>query len=254
MLRSRTGAILSLVCTLLLAACGTQRPEDRPFQTLILTATPPQGAQGYPAPGAPAPSAPAPSAPVPSGGAAYPAPVVTAGPTATPGPFNPTEEGRTQSALASYKVALEAVQSKFESVQFYALIPSQVMLQNLGNPPVKLGWFFKFRAANDPSDHFVQIVDGQSNGIRSLIPLGQDEPQQPIDVASLKIDSDAVLAKFRERAPTLGITVSNLIAYDLELIYLQGNPAPVWSVLTPDGTWLYALNALTGEEVKNPRG
>ncbi len=255
MIRSRIGATLGLACTLMLTACGGQRPQDRLFQTTPIIATSPaqvsQPSGAYPAPEGTTTTITSTNQPV----NAYPAPGATVGPTITPGPSNPADQGRNQSALESYKVALATAKQEFGDVQLYAILPSHIMLRNFGNPPVDLGWFFKFRVANDPNDHFVQVANGRVNGSRSLIPLGDPEIQQPIDLASVKLDSDAVFAKFRERAPALGISVSDRIDYDLELVYLAGSPAPIWSVVTPEGDkWLYSLNATTGEETKNPRG
>lgn len=241
MARLHISGALALAGALLLAACGGQQPQERPFQTTPIPAT------AYPAPASPAAdsSYPAPAASADSG---YPAPAATAD------PADPSYQGRDLSALASYTVALEYAQGEFGDVKLYTIIPSHIMLQNLGNPPVEPGWFYKFKAENDSTYHFVQVVDGNVTGARSLSPLGEDEVQLPIDIASVKLDSDAVFEQFRQRAPELGISVSDSTVYDLELVYLQSNPAPIWSVVTPDGSqWLYSLNAVTGEETKDPR-
>ncbi len=240
MLRSRLVAVTGLACALALTACGPQ-PQDRPFQTTIVPATaepaaPP--AEAYPIPVDPA-----------TGG--YPSPDATV---AAGAPLDDSYEGRDQTALASYQIALEYAQQEFGPVQLYAIIPSHIMLANLGNPPVEPGWFYKFQGESDPAFHFVQVVDGIVIGARSLTPLGEDEPQEPIDMAAVTVDSDAVFEKFRQRAPELGITVDETLVYDLELVQLQGSPAPIWSVVTPDGSqWLFSVNAVTGEETEDPR-
>lgn len=251
MLRSRTLAGVGLACALLLAGCGPN-PQDRPFQATLAPATAapietPEGA--YPAPQ----TLPTPDGvyPAPADVSAYPDPNAQA-PTA--GPADPAFEGRDQTALESYKAALEYAEQEFGPVRFYAILPSHIMLQNFGNPPVEPGWFYKFQSEGDPAFHFVQVVDGLVLGARSLTPLGEEEVQEPIDMDRVTIDSPEVFERFRQRAPELGITIDERLTYDLELVQLPGSPAPVWSVVTPDTRqWLYSLNAVTGEEVPNPR-
>ncbi|HMQ35219.1 MAG TPA: hypothetical protein PKD53_31160, partial [Chloroflexaceae bacterium] len=169
-------------------------------------------------------------------------------------PADPAFEGRDQSALESYRAAREYAEQEFGPVQLYAILPSQIMIQNFGNPPVEPGWFYKFQGEGDPAFHFVQVVDGRVLGARSLTPLGEDEPQEPIDIGGVTIDSPEVFERFRQRAPELGITLDDRLTYDLELVQLPGSPAPIWSVVAPDtNQWLFSLNAVTGEEVPNPR-
>lgn len=240
MLRSRLLAGAALACALLLAACS-QQPQDRPFQATLAPATAAPlatpVAEAYPSPVDPAVSG-------------YPDPNATV---AVP-PTDSSYEGRDTTALESYQLAREYAEQEFGPVQLYAIIPSHIMLANLGNPPVEPGWFYKFQAANDPAYHFVQVVDGTVLGSRSLTPLGEDEPQEPIDMGAVTVDSPAVFEQFRQRAPELGITVNDQLVYDLELVKLAGSPAPIWSVVTPDGSqWLYSLNAVTGEETSDPR-
>lgn len=245
---TRLLAGVSLACVIALTACGPQ-PQELPYQATLAPATsvpPATPDAGYPAPATPADTGyPAPA------DAGYPAPNA---PPPTAGPSDPAFEGRDMSALESYEVALEFAEQEFGPVQLYAIVPSHIMLQNFGNPPVELGWFYKFKSPDDPAFHFVQVVDGRALGARSLTPLGEDEPQQPLDVATVTLDSPEVFERFRERAPELGITIDESLTYDLELVQLPGNPAPIWSVVTPDGSrWLYSLNAVTGEETADPR-
>ncbi|MCX7791479.1 MAG: hypothetical protein N2378_12630 [Chloroflexaceae bacterium] len=227
----------ALIGTALLSACSSQPSEP----TAQATATPSAATSPAPAQGSPGPAADA-SATAP----AYPGPADVAA--------LPDTDGRSQTALESYKVALEYVRQQYPNVDFLGIVPSHIMLNNLGNPPVTLGWFFKFKSPDDPAFHFVQVVDGEITGMRSLTPLGEDETQLPIDMSKVTVDSPAVFERFRANAPAKGITVDDQVTYDLELVYLPGSPGPVWSVVTPDGSqWLYSVNAVTGEEAPIPR-
>jgi hypothetical protein len=248
---SRTALLWAVAGALLLAACsngGNQRNQpSQTFQTTPEVATPDFGqtvapTAGYPAPGYPAPGTTA--APATAAASAYPAPSARSG------------DGRSQTAFQSYKVALDWAKQNFGAdVQLYEVIPSRVMIANLGNPPIALGWFYKFRAPSHGADDlFVQVVDGEFGGSRILTPLGDlPKAEKPIDIGALSVDSDKVSELFKQRAPALGITLDPKLTYDLQLIYLEGSSAPVWSVVNPDGnTWLFSVDASTGTETKDP--
>ncbi|NTV63467.1 MAG: hypothetical protein HGA65_08015 [Oscillochloris sp.] len=156
----------------------------------------------------------------------------------------------------SYQVALEDAQANFSpNVKLYALVPSQIMQRNLGQLPVMPGWFFKFKVEGLPREYIVLVINGQSAGVTEAEPVVQVLPLDlPIDMSAVKISSDQVLAGFLKKAPELGLTVTDPFTYDLELVNLEGQSGPVWSVYDPISLkWLYAMSATTGEELPNPR-
>jgi hypothetical protein len=240
----------------LLAGCSqpqaAQPTPERPFQVTPVPATtgpvpgfnPPSGA--YPAPGAegayPAPGAEG------SSSDAYPAPSLD--------PTAQAAQGRTQSALTNLKFAQDIAKEQFSSdAQLYAILPSQVMIANLGNPPVLLGWFYKFKAEGSPREFIVQINDGEVTGSLETEVINPPSPlEQAIPLDTVTVDSDQVFAQLEQRASQLGVS-GDLRLFDLELVNLQGSPGPIWNVFEPTtGRWLFALNATNGEEASNPRG
>ncbi|WP_129629191.1 hypothetical protein [Candidatus Oscillochloris fontis] len=117
------------------------------------------------------------------------------------------------------------------------------------------GWFFKFKVEGTSREFYVQVIDGQVSGTTEAEPVVPTIPQElPIDMALVQVTSDQVFARFLEKAPALGLTVSDPTSYDLELVHLEGKSNPIWSVVDPTTlVWLYSLDANTGEEVPNPR-
>jgi hypothetical protein len=246
MIRHSYGAALALSC-LILAACSAGQPAQptvMPFQTTPMPVTP-APAGSYPAPGTS--GYPAPEQAVTTGTSeAYPAPETLIDP-----------QGRSISALSALPIALEDAKTQFDpNATLYAIIPSQVMISNLGFPPVLPGWFYKFKAEGSAREYIVQVVNDVVTGTREIESIQPPTPLElAIDPATVKFDSDKVFASFKEKAPSLGLTVDDPKAYDLELVNLEGKGGPIWSVFDPaTQKWLYSLSATSGSEVGNPRG
>lgn len=173
----------------------------------------------------------------------YPAPISTH-----------SNNGRTQTVIESYELANSVALNEFHSNAYLAaIIPSHIMLINLGNPPVVPGWFFKFRKPDSRREFIVQVVDDIISGTtltESAMDAGYVE--NPIDIPQLTLDSTDVLVQFQEIGTERGIW-SEVLAYDLELVNLEGSEGPVWSVVDPlTQEWLFSIDAITGEEVSKP--
>ncbi|NNJ09840.1 hypothetical protein EKD04_005830 [Chloroflexales bacterium ZM16-3] len=234
-------AVILALSALILAACSTgpsAPPTDMPFQTtpMVVTPTPVQGSDSaYPYPAPPVQNNPNP---------AYPAPEPTGDP-----------QGRSLSALSALAFAQSAAQASFDpNARLYVIMPSQVMLTNLGSPPALPGWFYKFKVEGTAREYIIQVVNDQASGSSEAEAMEPTQPLElPINLDQVKLDSDQVYASFAEKAPSLGLTVSDPKSYDLELVNLEGKGGPIWSVVDPGTlTWLYSVNATTGEEVPNP--
>lgn len=247
------GAILFL-----LAGCGSRSIPDQP--ELEFSVTPEPGgqpvfsqpgnvnesvAEGYPAPS--------------NGESGYPGPLSNApngeNGTGYPAPISPhSQDGRLLTALQSYELAYPVAQSEFSTDAYLVeIVPSHIMLRNLGNPPVLPGWFFKFKKPDSRREFIVQVVDEIITGT-TLTESAMDVtlPPQPIDVSQIVLDSPDVLNKFKEIGSARGVW-SESIAYDLALVHLEGTDGPVWSVVDPiTFDWLFSVDAITGEEVENP--
>jgi hypothetical protein len=243
MTRYRYGVALAL-SALILSACSSPQaqPTEMPFQTtpMVVTPSPAQGnTDAYPYP--------------------YPAPSVQAvADPAYPGPEGPVDTtGRAVQALAALPLALSDAQANFNpDAKLYAILPSQVMIINLGSPPVLPGWYYKFKVDGSPREYIVQVVNDVVTGTQEVEPIQPpDPPELEIDPATVTVDSDQVFASFAEKAPSLGITVDDPKGYDLELVNLEGGLGPVWSVFDPaTQRWLYSVSGTSGAEVENPRG
>jgi hypothetical protein len=230
--------LCGLSAALLLGACA----GDNTATPVFVTTPVPGGAPQFSAPTSQAGSYPA-----PSGGpaAGYPAPAQAG---------TSSSDGRIQSALTSYKVAADTAAKDYNpDARLYGIIPSRIMIGNLGGPPVKLGWFYKFKTPGSPREYIIQVVDAVVSGTTQAEPLGEIKPAElPIDVSQLKLDSDKVLKQFQEVAKTRGINTEGVI-YDLELANLEGSGGPTWSVVDPASKkWLYSINAISGQEVSDP--
>lgn len=221
--------LLIILLLLLLTACSTAPSSaDLPYQVTPIVVTP--DVSGYPYPS----------------NSTEPYPV----PTSTTSPF-----GRSVSVADSLATAQEAVAQSFNpAAKLYGVVPSQIMLRNIGSPPVVSGWFFKFKVEGTVREFYVQVIDGQVSGTTEAEPVVQIQPQElPIDMALVQVTSEQVFARFLEKAPILGLTITDPTSYDLELVHLEGKSHPIWSVVDPTTfTWLYSLDASTGEEVPNP--
>lgn len=250
----------SLLLAALLAACGGPAPQEpeRPFQVTPAPATPGPSTFGTPQAGYPAPGA-APDAPAQGG---YPAPGAAPGAAASdayPAPGAAAEDtfGRAETALAGVEAAESVAQSDFSpEARLIAVMPSRVMIGNLGGPPVQLGWFYKFKTEGSPREFIVQVVDGVVTGAVETEPIQEPQPAElPIALDQVAVDSDLVYEQLEQRAGELGVSVTDAREFDLELINLDGAAGPVWSVFDPNGTrWLFSLDAGSGDDAPNPRG
>jgi hypothetical protein len=220
----------------LLVAC-VQSPEPQTFVTTPVPAT--AGAQQESA------QSPYPG-PEQTAGAAYPAP--------TPDP-SASADGRRLTALESYQLAQEeAAQNYDQAARLYAIVPSEIMLGNLGGPPVLPGWFYRFKIPGQQREFIVQVVDGNVTGTTLAESIEEPRPAElPLDVEQIQIDSDDVLERFAEVAAQRDLQTEG-VTYDLELVNLEGGDGPVWSVVDPrTRSWIYSVDAVTGEEVPDPR-
>lgn len=171
-----------------------------------------------------------------------------------PGPAGTIEgqsiDGRSQTALAAYGLAEEVALAEFSAEAYlHSIVPSNIMLSNLGNPPVLPGWFYIFKRPDSRRELIVQVVDNVVTGTTLTESISDIQPMPlPIDVNQIMLDSDDVFLRFEEVGG-----VEEGVPYDLELIYLTGNDAPVWSVVNPfTQQWVVSFDAITGEEVSNP--
>ncbi len=232
---------------LILAACDSGAPDDElPFQVT------------------PEPGLPAFGTVAPGDGAGYPGPdLIPAdaypGPGVVEGFFDEdtTPDGRLLTALEAYPLALAVAQEKFSpEASLYQIAPSSIMLVNIGNPPVRSGWFYVFKRPDNARREFVvQVVDEDVVGslqTEAAVQVGPDRLE--LDLEQVALDSDEVLARFETYAAANNIPTGDII-YDLELVRLQTGVGPVWSVVDPfSQEWLFSLDATTGSEVASPYG
>ncbi|MBI1800577.1 MAG: hypothetical protein HYR71_02985 [Chloroflexi bacterium] len=156
--------------------------------------------------------------------------------------------------MTGYKVALQAAQARFSpEAKLYAVLPSSIMISNLGGLPVLSGWFYRFKIAGSRREFIVQVVDGNLSGTTLAEAAVDVKPiELPIDPAQVKLDSPQVFAQFEKFAAQQNIKISGT-TYDLELINPQGGSGYVWSVVDPAARrWLYSISATSGAEVPNP--
>jgi hypothetical protein len=231
----KVGLLLGMVLSLI--ACGAE-PET---VNLEFSATPEEGGapqflvtpDGYPVAVT--------NDPV-SGG--YPAPAGTV--------VGQSVDGRSQTAVSAYEIALSVALDEFTpDAYLHTIAPSNIMLSNLGNPPVLPGWFFIFKRPDSRRELIVQVVDTIVTGTTLTESVSDIQPTPlPIDMSQVVLDSDDVFTRFDEVGGR-----QEGVPYDLELIYLTGSDAPVWSVVDPfTQQWIVSFNAITGEEVPNPYG
>ncbi len=224
--------VLSLV---IVTACSTATAPPSPaarFSTTAVIGTPE------------VPAAQSSSYPAPSGVAQSTYPV----------PSAHSVDGRSESALTSYKLALDVATKEFDpAAKLYAVVPSQIMIGNLGGPPVLPGWFFRFKKDDSPREFIVQVVDADVTGTTLAESIEQPTPRElPIDVAQVKLDSTQAFEQFKQVAAQRGLP-TDPAAYDFELVNLEGKGTPIWSIVDPaTRTWLYSIDAIGGNEVPNP--
>ncbi|MFQ5399218.1 MAG: hypothetical protein ACE5E7_06425 [Anaerolineae bacterium] len=243
-------AIFSIGIISLLVSCANLEEST----TLEFVVTPEEGGQpaflktdndnmtsnsvaGYPGPETGYPG------PLSSGLSGYPAPV-----------SEYSQDGRLQTALQSYSLANPVALAEFHPDAYLAaIVPSNIMMTNLGNPPVLPGWFFKFRRPDSRREFIVHVVDNVITGTtltEAAMDVGPTE--RPIDLSQVNLDSPDVLEQFQKVGVERGIWSENIV-YDLELVNLEGTNGPVWSVVNPiTQEWLYFVDAVTGEETDNP--
>jgi hypothetical protein len=255
-----TFVLMCLLLSLVLGGCSNQAPAEPQYsvtpepggqpaftQPTIVVNVQPEGSDSgaYPAPAT-------------TDSTAYPGPATTDS-TGYPGP-QPTQsgsaDGRAQTALEAYQLALETSKKNFgPDAELYAIAPSSIMIGNLGGVPVLPGWFYKFKNAGSRREYIVQIVDARVSGTTTAESIQDPTPKElAIDMSQVKIDSTQVLEQFKAYAaekniPTEGVT------FDLELVNLEGAGGPTWSVVDPNQRlWLYTVSAANGNVVANPRG
>ncbi len=237
--------VFVIVFFLLLAGC-TDSPES---QNLEYVVTPePEGQPDF--------LVDVPSDGYPGAGEGYPSPAGSSvGDSGYPSPVNQySVDGRAQTVLQSYDLVYPVALDEFHPDAYLAaIVPSQIMLANLGGPPVLPGWFFKFRRPESRREFIIHVVDDTITGT-TLTEAAMDVGplELPIDLSQVQFDSNDVLEQFRVIGSERGIW-SEAISYDLELVYLQGSGGPVWSIVEPNTReWLLSINAGTGEETENP--
>ena len=241
-------ALYLLIAAFLLSACNTAPETSEPR----FVATPVVGTPDFLKPTEQASAYPAPAE---SQADVYPAPGATADAQGYPGPGETaaSTDGRSESALTSFKYAEKVAKEDFDAgAVLYAIQPSTIMLGNLGNPPVLPGWFYKFKVEGTRREYIVQIIDATVTGT-TLAEAAMDTglAELPIDVSQIKIDSTQVMEQFVKAAPENNWKTEGVI-YDFELINLEGK-GPVWSVVDPSTSqWLYSVSALNGNVVENP--
>ena len=241
----------------LLIGCGFESTQNQPELEFSVTPEPggapvfsqPENndesivSEEYPAPMDELSGYPAPANNAPNNESGYPAPTNAH-----------SQDGRSLTALQSYELAYPVALSEFSPDAYLAeIIPSHIMLRNLGNPPVLPGWFFKFKKPDSRREFIVQVVDEVITGT-TLTESAMDvtSPSRPIDVSQIVLDSPDVLDKFKEVGSARGVW-SESVAYDLALVYLEGTNGPVWGVVDPiTFEWLFSVDAITGEEVESP--
>jgi hypothetical protein len=251
---------------LVVVACGQTAPEEEPaFETTPVPGTPeflatpevpsdaypePQDADtaedaypGYPNPAANVEE----NAPYPDAD--------TSQSSSDPGETADDSAGRTMTALEAYEIARAHTEERFDETPILiAVAPSNIMLQNIGGPPVVEGWFYRFKRAEDqPREFIVQVVNDQVSGSLQAEGIG-DLPYEelPIDMNDVRFDSPEVFDMFEAVAEEREISTQGVI-FDLELINLANTDGPVWNVVDPETfERIYSVSAVSGEEVENP--
>ncbi|WP_420629798.1 hypothetical protein [Candidatus Leptofilum sp.] len=231
--------VTAIFLLLLLAACGAapEAPDDLAFSTTPVVGGAPEfleeAPEGYPVGGT-----------SDTGNEGYPAPAGTV--------EGQSVDGRSQTAVAAYELALFVALDEFSpDAYLHTIAPSHIMLSNLGNPPVLPGWFYIFKRPESRRELIVQVVDNLVTGTTLTESVSDIQPAPlPIDMSQVVLDSDDVFARFDEVGGR-----QEGVPYDLELIYLTGSEAPIWSVVDPfSQQWIASFNAVTGEEAPNPYG
>lgn len=236
---------MGLICMLLLTGCMTEAPAEPQF-----VVTPEPGVPAFQAATAEATS-----------GTGYPATGVagTAGAETTGYPgaaaaSGNSVDGRSQTALESYELAEQTAKKDYsQDAELYAIVPSEIMIANLGGPPVLPGWFYKFKTPGSRREFIVQVVDETITGTTTAESLAETEPAElQLDLSDVKLDSPAVLEQFKKVAAERNLETEGKI-YDLELVNPEGKGGPIWSVVDPaTKQWLYSVSAANGSEVPNP--
>lgn len=163
-------------------------------------------------------------------------------------------DGRSRTALDSFEDAWEVAKAEFDpNAYLVSISPSRLMIVNLSNPPVLPGWFFKFHKAESRREFIVQIIDNVVSGSTLTESAIDIVPKElAIDISTIALDSTEVLAKFQQEGGSRGLWQEGII-YDLELVNLEGKGGPTWLVVDPTNfNRLFAVHAITGEEVESP--
>ena len=162
-----------------------------------------------------------------------------------------TVDGRAWTAIEAYQLVEAIAKEEFhEDAYLSAVVPSRIMITNLGNPPVLPGWFYRFRRPESRREFIVQVVDDVVVG-STLTESAMDvtPAELPLNLADMQLDSDQVLDMFQSVVVEQGVLED--IVYDLELVDLGSGPT--WSVVHPvTREWLFSVSAISGEEVLSP--
>lgn len=215
-----------------LAACASETAPPPTFVTTPVAGSPvfgqPSAEGGYPAPTV-------------SGSSGYPEPSAAT---------TQSSDGRSQTALVSYRLAEDAAKKLEPQAQLHSIFPSQIMLNNLAGPPVLPGWFYVFKVPGMRRQFIVQVVDDKVTGTTQAEPIEEPKPvEKPINIADIKLDSSQVFEQFKAAMQKQGTPTDDL-QFDLELVNLENQSGPVWSVVDPRTLkWVYSVNASTGEEL-----
>ena len=107
-------------------------------------------------------------------------------------------DGRKQTAVAAYELALAVALDEFSPEAYlYTIAPSNIMLSNLGNPPVLPGWFYIFKKPESRREFIVQVVDSIITGTTLTESISDIQPAPlPIDINQVVLDSDEIFTLF----------------------------------------------------------
>ncbi len=206
-----------LGAAVVLAACGTPSPTAAPTQAVAVTPVASDVAAGLPS------------------------------------------HGRQDTFEEAYQAALPHAQTWNANAVLYQVAPTAFMAANLGQPVAETpGWFFMFRDPASPVEYFVMIVDGALYGATEAQAIVVGEARyalQPIDLAAVKVDDVSVMQQFMANGGQDYVSLHPNFAPDFQLVHVQGQPNPVWSLF--DGSDLEApalihVDATTGAVTTDP--
>lgn len=230
-MRNLKTIIVILGAGLILSACGRGKATPTPTPT--------------PAPVAPA----ATSTPQVLPTSTTPAFVSPVSPIPYSRPGIPLDTGRSESALTWLNIARETAATWQEDALFLGIQPSFIMERNLPFLPAQAGWFYRFGREGDALEFYVQVADGEVTGTTEAEAIGARATPTPIDAEALSLDSAEAQEVYLASPGAEGARLTEL---DYSLEYSADEGAPlwwVWNLEISDTEPVFAINALTGEEV-----